>query len=530
MNTHTRHITCAGLLSLTAAAACSLLPASAAAQDKSLDLPRLPNGEKPRNVIFILSDDHRYDFMGFIGKIPWLETPNMDRMAREGAWLKNAFVTTSLCSPSRASILTGLYAHQHTVVDNEAPAPASLVYFPQYLQKAGYRTAFLGKWHMGGDAGGASDAPQPGFDHWESFQAQGVYYGVTLNIDGKRVKYSDDTYTTDLLTEHAIDWMKQEQKEGRPFFLYLSHKAVHDDFEPPVRYKGCYAGKEVPLPPSFNTPKYGRPNLPTKDPATGKPLTGDGYYGADRRPDWLKSQRESWHGVDYAYNGRTNWAENVIHYCETLRGVDDSIGSVLAYLKQAGLDKTTLVIYMGDNGFTWGEHGIIDKRQMYEESVRVPMLAYCPDLIKPGTVVDKMVLNIDIAPTILAAAGLQKPAGMMGESYLPLFAGAQVPWRDHFFYEYYWEYDYPQTPTMFGVRTDRYKLIRYHGVWDTNEFFDLQNDPNEMHNLIAAPEHQALIKQLSQKIYDWLESTGGLNIPLKETVRPHDDHRNEGTY
>ena len=186
-----------------------------AQQRTPLKMERTADSPKPRNVIFILSDDHRFDFMGFTGKVPWLETPNMDRLAREGAYFPNTFVTTSLCSPSRASILTGQFSHTHTVVDNSAPAPENLIYFPQYLQQAGYQTGFFGKWHMGGD----SDEPRPGFDHWESFKGQGDYYNPKININGKRIAYQDSTYVTDLLTEHAVDWMKQREAD-KPFFLY----------------------------------------------------------------------------------------------------------------------------------------------------------------------------------------------------------------------------------------------------------------------------------------------------------------------
>ena len=492
---------------------------------QSLNLSKLPDAGKRRNVVFILSDDHRYDFMGFTGRVPFLETPSMDRMAREGAYLRNAFVTTSLSSPSRASILTGLFSHQHTVVDNLAPVPDGLIFFPQYLQKAGYQTAFFGKWHMGHD----SDDPRPGFDHWESFRGQGVYYNPTLNINGEQVAYKDSTYITDLLTEHAIEWMKQ-QKNEQPFFVYLSHKAVHSNFSPAKRHAGCYANEKVPIPENFTNPQYGIKNLPSLDPATGKPASGTAYYGEDMRPDWVKAQRESWHGVDYAYHGQEPWESNVTRYCEALRGVDESIGAVLAYLEEAGLAESTLVIYMGDNGFAWGEHGLIDKRQFYEESVRVPMLAYCPELCREGRVVEQMIQNTDIAPTILEMAGLQKPKHMVGTSFIPLLEGKQTPWRDRIFYEYYWEFDYPQTPTMHGVRTDQYKLIRYHGIWDTNEFFDLKNDPFENHNLIAVPEHQETIRQLTIELFDWLETTDGMNIPLKRTVRRYGDHRNNGTY
>lgn len=491
----------------------------------SLELQPLPGADKPRNVVFILSDDHRFDFMGFTGRVPWLETPNMDRMAREGAYLQNTFVTTSLSSPSRASILTGLFSHEHTVVDNTDPVPENLVFFPQYLQQAGYSTAFFGKWHMGND----TDESRPGFDHWESFRGQGEYFNTVLNVNGMRIEYGDSTYVTDLLTDHAIEWMKSRDKD-RPFMVYLSHKAVHDNFSPAPRHKGIYADKEFPLPVSFNTPHYGRRQVPTKDPATGEMPVKSDYYGEDMRPDWVKTQRESWHGVDYAYHGREPWMDNVIRYCETLHSLDESIGRVLDYLQQAGLLESTLVIYMGDNGFAWGEHGLIDKRQFYEESVRVPLLAMCPELIEGGTVVKKMVQNIDIAPSVLEAAGLQKPSQMRGGSFLPLLEGRQTAWRDKIFYEYYWEYEFPQTPTMHGVRTDRYKLIRYHGIWDTDEFYDLQEDPYEQHNLIAAPEHQEQIKVLTQELYDWLESTGGMQIPLKRTDYPHADHRNRGLY
>lgn len=481
--------------------------------------------KKPLNVVFILSDDHRYDYMGFMNRVPWLETPHMDRMTREGAHIKNAFVTTSLSSPSRASILTGMYSHAHKVVDNSAPLPAGLRFFPEYLQEAGYKTAFFGKWHMGNDSG----APQPGFDHWEGFRGQGEYYNPRINTNGEWIQYQDSTYVTDLLTEHAIDFMKKQQADGEQFFVYLSHKGVHDNFSAAKRHKECYKDEEIVLPPSFNTPKYGIKELPTINSATGKAAAGKEYYGERMMPDWVKSQRESWHGVDYSYHGRP-WDVQVRKYCETLRSVDESIGAVIDYLKENGLDKNTLVIYMGDNGFAWGEHGLIDKRQFYEESVRVPMLAWCPAVLKGGLVIENMVQNVDIAPTIMDFLGLNKAEQMVGYSFVPLLKNEKTDWRERIFYEYYWEHEFPQTPTMHGVRTDRYKYIRYHGIWDTNEFYDLQEDPYEMNNLIASPEHQATIKQLNHDLYNWMEGTDGMNIPLKRTGRPHTDHRNIRNY
>lgn len=453
-------------------------------------------GAQPRNVVFILTDDHRHDFMGFTGKLPWLKTPNLDRLYRGGAHLKNAFVTTSLCSPSRASILTGQYSHVHKVVDNLAPVDPNTFFFPQYLQQAGYQTAFLGKWHMGDE----DDAPRPGFTHWESFKGQGEYYNPTLNINGKRIAYQDSTYITDLLTAHALGWLKGRDKR-KPFFLYLSHKAVHSPLAPAKRHRGRYKNHPYPLPPTYY-----------------QTVADD--YRALGWPEWVKQQRYSWHGVDFPYHEHLNIEQLVQTYCETLLGVDESVGAVLDYLKQEGLDKSTLVIYMGDNGFAFGEHGLIDKRQFYEESVKVPLLAYCPELFAGSQTITQLVQNTDIAPTILAAAGLQAPNYMPGRSLLPLLRDPTIAWRDKIFYEYYWEYDFPMTPTVFGVRTDRYKYIRYQGIWDTNELYDLQQDPNETTNLISKPDYTNLVQKMANDLYDWLEQTNGLAIPLKRTVKP----------
>ena len=522
--------------------------------EQSLDFERIA-GTKPKNVIFILTDDHRYDFMGFTGKVPWLQTPNLDRLAHEGAYFPNTFVTTSLCSPSRASILTGQFSHTHTVVENSAPAPEDLIYFPQYLQEVDYQTAFLGKWHMGGD----EDDPRPGFDHWESFKGQGVYYNPILNINGNRQSYGDSTYITDLLTEHALEWLKNREDE-KPFFLYLSHKAVHAEFMPAKRHKGTYENEEIVLPPSFYTsaqpvkgksnpyglPRYTDTSNQVEDnvdypqgflderaaqaTAFVEPARDEEYYGENRTPDWQRMQRESWHGVDYMYHGSMDFETFYKRYCETLLAVDESVGAVLDYLDEQGLAESTLVIYMGDNGFSFGEHGLIDKRHFYEESVKVPFIVRYPEVLAGDQVNEKMIQNIDVAPTILEVAGIQKPDQMQGQSILPILKSEEVDWRDRIFYEYYWENAFPQTPTMHGVRTDRYKLIRYHGVWDTNEFYDLKNDPYEMHNLYGSAEHQEQIDQLTTEVYDWLEGTGGMQIPLKRFGGRFGDHRNRGNF
>ena len=483
------------------------------------------SGVKPRNVIFILSDDHRYDFMGFMGKVKDLKTPNMDRLAAEGAHCQNAFVSTALCSPSRASILTGQYAHTHTIVDNQAPMPAQLKFFPQYLQRNGYTTAFIGKWHMGDQ----DDQPQKGFDHWVSFRGQGDYYNPTLNVDGKKIEYRDSAYITDVLTDHALSWLKDVDDE-KPFFLYLSHKAVHADFNPAKRHRGTYSDIKIQFPPSMfltatDTSKtFGLSRNQIKNEATN--------IKANLRdiPEWVRQQRYSWHGVDYMYDGAIDFNSFYRQYLETLLGIDESIGRVLEYLKANGLDKSTMVIYMGDNGFSFGERGLIDKRHMYEESMRVPLLVWCPEIISPNTKVTSMIQNIDVAPTILQLAGIEKPEQMQGESFAALLEGKQIPWRDKVFYEYYWEDAFPQTPSIFGVRTDRYKYIFNHGIWGINELYDLQSDPHEVYNLIRDPGHRELSRSLRNEMWTWLDSTGGSQIPLKRILNPKNDHLYRGTY
>ncbi|UII33561.1 sulfatase-like hydrolase/transferase [Fulvivirga ulvae] len=333
--------------------------------DNDLEL-RKDAETKPMNVVFILSDDHRYDFMGFTGKVPFLKTPHMDKMARQGTHIQNAFVTTSLCSPSRASILTGQLSHRHQVIDNQSAVPDTSVFFPQYLQKVGYETSFFGKWHMGEHHAN----PRRGFDHWVSFKGQGVYYNPVLNVDGKEEAYEDSTYITDLLTGKAIKWLENRQKD-KPFFMYLSHKGVHSEFAPARRHKNVYEGEPLQYPPTMSPENAG---------AKG--------YNYEDVPEWVKKQRYSWHGVDYMFHGAVTFDEFYQRYTETLLSVDESIGQVLEYLEQNGLLENTLVFYMGDNGFSFGEHGLIDKRHAYEESMRVPLLVYGGNNVLKRTVLD----------------------------------------------------------------------------------------------------------------------------------------------
>jgi len=472
--------------------------------------------QQKMNVIFILADDHRYDAMGFYNKYDGLKTPNMDKMSREGVHFQNAFVSTALCSPSRASILTGQYAHTHKVVDNQAPLPVGLTFFPQYLQNEGYQTAFIGKWHMGN----TDDMPQKGFDYWLSFRGQGSYYNTTLNENGKRFKVEDSLHISDVLTNKAVQFLKDNAK--KPFFLYLSHKAVHAEFEPTQRHKGLQSNMKIYNPPSMY--------LTVKDTLEKYKHISTAPINYRDIPKWVINQRNSWHGVDYLYHGQIAFNDFIRGYLETVRSVDESIGSVISYLEENGLDKNTIVFYMGDNGFSFGEHGLIDKRHAYEESMRVPLLVYAPGMGKKGVKAEQLVQGIDIAPTILQIAGIPVPANMQGKSFLPLVKGEQIPWRDRIFYEYYWEYDFPQTPTIFSVRTNRFKYIFNHGIWDINELYDLKYDPYEMNNLIRDTSYRKLSKELRDDLFGWLKQTGGQQIPLQPLGSPRSDHIYRGIY
>jgi len=465
-----------------------------------------PDRAAVRNVILILSDDHRHDFLGFHPRAPkFLETPNLDRLAREGAHLAQATVSTSLCSPSRATILTGQYLHHHRVVDNQRPVPPGTVFFPQYLQKAGVTTAFIGKWHMGHD----SDERQPGFDHWVSFKGQGEYFDQELNINGQRQVVPG--YTTDVLTDQALQWLRQQQAAPRPFFLYLSHKAVHFPFQPAPRHLGRYDQAQIEYPQTMANTEY---NYQTQ-------------------PRWVRERRYSIHGVDHMETGRfdddpvPDFEQLYRRYCETVHSLDENVGRVLDYLDQAGLAEETLVIYLGDNGFHLGEHGFYDKRDAYETSIRVPLLARAPKLVRPGTTLDQLVQNIDLAPTVLEALGVAVPAEarMDGRSFLPLLRGQDQPWRDHMLYEYHWEWNFPATPTLFALRSTRYKYVYHHGVWDADALYDLKTDPEERHNLVLVPGYRERVGQMREQLFAELEKSGALAVPVMQPVGERLDQR-----
>ncbi|MCG8374785.1 MAG: sulfatase-like hydrolase/transferase, partial [Balneolales bacterium] len=376
----------------------------------------------------------------------------------------------------------------HKIVDNTSPIPEGTRFFNEDVQNNGYKTAFIGKWHMGESV----DDPKPGWDHWVSFRGQGVYYNPTLNVDGERNSY--EGYTSDILTEFALDWLREREDDPEePFFLYLSHKAVHAEFIPAERHSGYYKDIDIEYPETMDNTER---NYRTK-------------------PDWVKEQRYSWHGVDYAYHGDMNFEEFYTSYLETLLALDESVGRVLEYLEESGLDEETLVIYMGDNGFMHGEHGLIDKRNAYEESIRVPMLAWAPGYLEPGTSIENLVRNIDVAPTIMEVFETESSIEMDGLSFLSMLTNQAEVVNREFLYEYYWEPAFPHTPTTFSIRGDRYKYIYYHGVWDRDELYDLQEDPEEKYNLAEVPGYIPLRNEMRSRLFDVMERKNAMNIPVR---------------
>jgi arylsulfatase A-like enzyme len=374
--------------------------------------------------------------------------------------------------------------HNHGVVDNNSPLPEGLELFPKRLRESGYQTAFIGKWHMGGHI---SD-PRPEFDYWVSFPGQGNYYPMDafgqpaiLNVNGEDVPQKG--YITDELTDYAMEFLNGRDAD-KPFFLYLSHKAVHATFEPAERHVDQYANAEI---------KLGTPPAP-----------------GDDAPMWVINQRNSWHGTDFPYHSHLPLKDFKREYHRTLSAVDDSIGRVRAWLEAEGLSDNTVVMLMGDNGFLFGEHGLIDKRNAYEESMRVPLLAVGPSF-PAGATVEQMVANIDIAPTVLELANAEMPDHYDGMSFARLAqdGASGSDWRQELTYEYYWEFNYPQTPTVFALRSDQYKYVQYHGVWDTEELFDLDADPGERNNLIEDPALLEVKVAMRQKLYDSLKNNQG---------------------
>jgi len=483
--------------SLTAASALALVPGCAPSGPEGRS-----SGQRP-NVVFVLTDDQRWDLLGCQGH-PFLKTPNLDRLADEGARFANMFVTTSLCSPSRASFLSGLYAHSHGVVNNFTDYPADLSSFPRVLQAAGYETAYIGKWHMGEQ----SDEKRPGFDYWASHKGQGKYYDTQFNINGSRMVKKG--YYTHRVTDMAVDWL--QQKHDKPFLLILGHKASHTPFTPEKKYRSIYDDIEI---------KY---------PKTAFALQG--------KPEWVKQRIDTWHGIygplygfrkefpDTSPESVRHFADFVRSYTATIKSVDDSVGRLYQTLKRIGQLDNTLFIFAGDNGMFLGEHGMTDKRTMHEPSIRVPLLVRYPRLIKPGTVIRQMALNIDVAPSILDICSAPPLENIHGMSFKQILQGKTEGWRESWYYEYNYEQQFPYTPNVRGVRTDEWKYVHYpHGDGGPDrhkaELYNLRKDPGETRNLINDPTYGDKVTELKAELKRLMKEAGGLpdKMPLDQGVK-----------
>lgn len=446
------------------------------------------------NFLFVLTDDQRFDAMGFMGH-PFLKTPSIDRIRNEGGWFKNAFCTTSLCSPSRASFLTGAYPSRHGIMANDMGFDFDFDKTPSYHQilrdKGGYKSAYLGKWHMGL----FHDNPRPGFDYWLGFKDQGVYIDPPLNENGRQFKAKG--YITDILNQAALKWL--EENGAEPFCMFLSHKAVHEPFIPANRHKGVYKDKQLNEPASYNDPMTDKPLWQR---ALVKEWVKDAYRSRDYRKEKPACNLpESYPKRDYTFEPfRRNYYECVL-------AVDEGLGAIMDKLEAMGQLDNTVIVFAGDNGFFMGEHRMGDKRCAYEESIRIPMLIRYPRLVKPGTTIEQMVMNIDLAPTFYEIAGIKAPSCVQGNSLVRLFEGSK-DWRNSILYSYWVDINFPQYPRMLAIRTEEWKLITYPDTQDKSELYDLKNDPYEMSNLIDNPLCQKQVVELQKEMERLAKETG----------------------
>ena len=421
---------------------------------------------RPPNILFVLVDDLRWDELGCAGH-PVVKTPQIDRLARDGAIFRNAFHTTPLCSPSRACFLTGQYAHTHGIVDNTARNEQSrrLVTFPRLLHEAGYETAYIGKWHMGND-----DSPRPGFDRWISFPGQGTYLNPTINDNGTSRRIQG--YTTDILTGLAVQFIRD--RRARPFCLYLAQKALHPEIQ--QRDDGSVSGEEIYIPAERHKTLYAGARIPRR-PNYGKPPRGK--RALERRIGDLPPLGPKTATSDETIRNR--WRE--------LMAVEEGTAQLLAALEETGELDDTLVIFAGDNGYFYGEHGLsFERRLAYEESIRMPLLMRYPRRIRAGARIDHLACGIDVAPTVLEAAGVKIPPGMEGLPLTRLWGGTPPHWRKSILVEYFSDRVFPRIANMGyqAVRTHEWKYIHYTELNEMDEFYDLRADPYELRNLVNA--------------------------------------------
>jgi arylsulfatase A-like enzyme len=444
----------------------------------------VPAATRP-NFLLIYTDDQRWDALGVVqreqgekARFPWLRTPNLDRLAAEGVRFRNAFVVNSLCAPSRASFLTGRYGHFNGVVNNHTPFPESNVTFASLLRGAGYRTGYVGKWHMGSQSG-----RRPGFDYSASFVGQGKYYDCPFEVNGKTTETKG--WIDDVSTDYAQGFL-QENKD-RPFALVLGFKTTHSPCEPTPAHKDDYAGEQARAVPSSGINAI--------------------YNGGGKRP---------------ASPAPGDKVPANLNYFRTVSSVDDSIGRVLKTLDDLKLTENTVVVFASDNGYYLGEHSLGDKRSAYDESLRIPLIVRYPPLKRQGTTAEQMALNTDLAPTFLDYAGVPVPKEVQGRSLRPVLEAKNAEWRQAYFYAYFYEKNY-RIPAVTAVRTAAAKLIRYPDHPEWTELFDLRGDPYETRNLIADPDAADLRREL-EATYEREKNAIAFRIP-EFADRPDQDAR-----
>ncbi|MEX6686166.1 sulfatase [Danxiaibacter flavus] len=472
----------------------------------------LSKGQSSRpNIIFIFSDDHAYQTISAYGS-KLAVTPNIDRIAREGAIFTNAMVTNSICGPSRATLLTGKYSHINGYTLNEKKFNTGQQVFPRLLQQNGYQTAWIGKWHLG-------NLPE-GFDHYQILNSQGQYYNPQF-ISSNHDTTIHHGYVTNLITQFTEAWL-DKRDTSKPFFLVVGEKATHREWLPDIQDLGAYDDKTFSLPPNFHDDYKNRIAAQNQDMTIDKTmrLKEDLKVHADYEKGGIynrftEDQKKSFYDyyenkVSKEFDEKRLTGEALVEwkyqrylkdYLATAKSLDRNIGEILAYLDKTGLSKNTVVIYASDQGFYMGEHGWFDKRFMYEESLRTPFVMRYPGVIKPGSAINQMTLNIDWAPTLLNIAQVNIPQDIQGTSFLPILKGDKnVPWRKEMYYHYY---EFPQPHHVyphFGIRTERYKLVRFYDAGNAWELYDLQKDPHEVNNIYGSKGTEKLTAELKQHL------------------------------
>ncbi|MEJ5993749.1 sulfatase [Pedobacter sp. Du54] len=469
------------------------------------------------NVIVIMADDHAYQAISAYGS-KLIQTPNIDQIAKDGMLMRQAAVTNSVCSPSRAVLLTGKYSHLNGMKDNGTYFNGAQQTLPKIYRENGYRTAIVGKWHL--------FSTPTGFDYWNILPDQGNYYNPKFIKNGKDTAYTG--YVTDIITDLALNWIGEDKE--RPFFLMLHHKAPHRNVMPPLKYLDKFNDKVFPLPANFYDDYKNREALKiqqvtmkkhldirydTKIPCDTCAITKINDWAPaeyQREIERLKpDERKVWDATykkEYEIFKTLKTKDEIVRfqfqrymedYLRVVNSLDDNVGRVLTYLKANHLDQNTIVVYLSDQGFYLGEHGLYDKRFMYQESFRTPMMIKYPKAFKGNQKTDKYVLNLDIAPTLLDLSGIRVPTDMQGESMKKLLiTGKDTSWRKEVYYHYY-EKSFGLT-RHYGIRTKRYKLIHFYDPINSWELYDLKNDPNEMHNIYEDPKQGKTIAELKKKL------------------------------